>query len=444
MLSAQPSGWRAYFGNLHSHTAVSDGSDRPDRAFRYARQDAKVDFLCLSEHNHDIGPNTTQAGLDELATAALTATTSGFVALVGQEFSTIKNGNHVNVYDVSTQIPRSVLNDYKQLFTEWLPKYQDENQDRIVVAQFNHPDDDRKDYGRTKYTIKRDGTTRTLPNFDGDDNAFRTATDKWVRTIAILSGPADANDKGTTTVDEHADIDPRRVRIWHRYLDLGQHLSPVADQDNHSKTWGNRTTARTGTWVQGTLTKQSLLKAFQENRTYASEDQHLTVWYTINDQPMGARLKDVGDQDLNIKVVLNDPDEPQSRYVVRLLRETIGDGELPVEVDKSATALSNNVAWESTIEHLKDHHEAYIVHVTQTGSNGQVNIAWTAPIWIEPAETPDDHDEEPAFVKSRFSNVYHFATCAVAEEIKARGNLIDHNPQAADGTRLHKHCPSVR
>jgi hypothetical protein len=397
-LWAQPSGWRAYFGNLHSHTAVSDGSDRP-AAFRYARENARIDFLCLSEHNHNLGPNTTQAGLDELAQAASSATNGTFVALVGQEFSTIKNGNHVNVYDVTTQIPLSVLNDYKTLFTQWLPSYQSTHQDRIVVAQFNHPDDERKDYGRTKYTVTRDGTTQTLANFDSDDNAFRAAADQWVRTIAILSGPADANSKNTTTIDGHADIDPKRVRIWHRYLDMGLHLSPVADQDNHSKTWGNRTTARTGTWVKGPLTKTSLLKAFQDNRTYASEDQHLTIWYAINDQPMGSRIKSNRDQDLNITVIVNDPDEAQSTYVVRLLRETIGDGELPVEVDKSETALRNNTPWQTTVEHLKDHHEAYLVQVTQTGQNGQVNVAWTAPIWIEPQASNDEPDEELAFVK---------------------------------------------
>jgi hypothetical protein len=234
------------------------------------------------------------------------------------------------------------------------------------------------------------------------------------------------------------------VRIWHRYLDLGLHLSPVADQDNHSKTWGNRTTARTGTWINGLLTKESLLKAFQQNRTYATEDQHLTVWYTINDQPMGARINDSGDQDLNVKVIVNDPGEPQSKYVVRLLRETIGDGDLPIEIDKSETSLGNNIPWETVVEHLNGNREAYLVQITQTGNDGHVNIAWTAPIWIESASSNDERDEEVSFVKSRFSNLYHFVNCPIAAEIKARGNLVEHTPQTGDGTRLHKHCPSDR
>ena len=134
-LTAQPSGWKAYYGNLHSHTAVSDGVERPAAAYKHAKEVAKVDFLCLSEHNHNIQTNTTQAGLTEVANAAVATATDKFVGLIGQEFSTIKNGNHVNVYDVSTQIPMALLNDYRGLFETWLPQFQKDHPDRIVVAK---------------------------------------------------------------------------------------------------------------------------------------------------------------------------------------------------------------------------------------------------------------------------------------------------------------------
>ena len=41
-----------YFGNLHSHTAYSDGVDEPNAAFIHARDAAGLDFMLLSEHNH--------------------------------------------------------------------------------------------------------------------------------------------------------------------------------------------------------------------------------------------------------------------------------------------------------------------------------------------------------------------------------------------------------
>src|SRR5262245_14254422 len=42
-----------YFGNLHSHTSYSDGSGTPEDAYRHARFEAHLDFLAITEHNHD-------------------------------------------------------------------------------------------------------------------------------------------------------------------------------------------------------------------------------------------------------------------------------------------------------------------------------------------------------------------------------------------------------
>lgn len=85
-------GFKAYFGNLDSHTSVSDGKDTPANAYAFAR-DHGVNFLCLSEHNH----MSSQAGLNGVKTTAAAATTPTFVGLVGQEYSTITGGgNHIN------------------------------------------------------------------------------------------------------------------------------------------------------------------------------------------------------------------------------------------------------------------------------------------------------------------------------------------------------------
>jgi hypothetical protein len=41
-----------FFGNLHSHTSLSDGSGTPAEAYEHARDTAGLDFLALTEHNH--------------------------------------------------------------------------------------------------------------------------------------------------------------------------------------------------------------------------------------------------------------------------------------------------------------------------------------------------------------------------------------------------------
>ena len=120
--TAQAPADRVFFGNLHSHTSYSDGSGTPDDAYRHAKLTADLDFLAITEHNHaaaESGAGDRQDGIliatnpslytgpapASLIPAAARWTTPGkFVALYGQEFSSISQGNHMNVFDVPAVI----------------------------------------------------------------------------------------------------------------------------------------------------------------------------------------------------------------------------------------------------------------------------------------------------------------------------------------------------
>lgn len=106
-----------YFSNLHAHTSHSDGRGTPDDAYTSARA-AGLDFFAVTKHNHDRGDGTGDARDSLLIAtipwlyagmptsnreAALRHTQDGvFVALYGQEFSTISSGNHINVFEIPT------------------------------------------------------------------------------------------------------------------------------------------------------------------------------------------------------------------------------------------------------------------------------------------------------------------------------------------------------
>jgi hypothetical protein len=437
VLSSEPPdadvGWSAFFGNLHSHSGVSDGVERPATAFTFAQTDGKLDFLCLSEHNH----MSDKVEMTETDLAAATATSATFVGLAGQEFSVIDHGNHVNVYDVVEPIPQSMNSNYKLLFGKFLKDYQAANPSRIVVGQFNHAKSIEKDYGIVKM--------KDFPNYEGDWASFIKDVDPWVSLIAVISGPADSSwpkDKPPLK-DEHRDMDEGLVRIWHRYVDRGMHLSPVADQDNHRVTWGTRTKARTGVWLNGPLTKEGVLTALKDGRTFASEDPHLRLWFSVNGQPMGAQLADPGESDLDILVRVTDAEEPTARYVATLFRDVPGDDDLPIAVEES-DQLKNGEAWRVLKEHMSGSHEVYFVRVRQVESGMHVDDAWSAPIWINANGGPSPVDDAVAegFVRSKNSKVYHHRDCAIAKQIEANGNLIAHTPATGDGTRLHKNCPT--
>jgi hypothetical protein len=110
---------KVFFGNLHSHTSYSDGSGTPDETYHHAHEVAHLDFLAITEHNHaqcEEGASADRkdgimiatspqlyTGPDEsaLMPEAQKWTTDGqFVALYGQEFSSISKGNHINVFKV--------------------------------------------------------------------------------------------------------------------------------------------------------------------------------------------------------------------------------------------------------------------------------------------------------------------------------------------------------
>ena len=102
-------GQNVYFGNLHSHTSYSDGSGVPQDAYAHARDVAGLDFLAITEHNHARAPSRIagdHALYNGSSSASLISSAKRFnedgrfVALYGQEFSSIGSGNHANVLEV--------------------------------------------------------------------------------------------------------------------------------------------------------------------------------------------------------------------------------------------------------------------------------------------------------------------------------------------------------
>ena len=109
---------RVFFGNIHSHTSYSDGTGTPEDAYRYARHTGHLDFLAITDHNHKSAENGADDRRDGIMIATNTSlytnntinaaqqwTQDGaFVALYGQEYSSINSGNHTNVNDISQVI----------------------------------------------------------------------------------------------------------------------------------------------------------------------------------------------------------------------------------------------------------------------------------------------------------------------------------------------------
>ena len=457
-LSSQP---RIFFGNLHAHTKYSDGSGTPTDAFAQARDQGRLDFLAVTEHNHDKAEQGIGAGdprKDGILIATQPALYNGmdpaslmsaaraftvpdrFVAIAGQEFSTISAGNHANVFDVGAVI--DVPNgDFKALYDTWLPQHPDSLSEPPLV-QFNHPDY-RADVENQNTKPNEKANDYGLDDYGGDFDELVKHTEKFVSLIEIVSGPAlrDGANLAVSSANRH------EKDFWF-YLNKGFHVAPTANQDNHFFTWGTITRARTAV-LADRLTTADLLRAMKARRVYATEDDNLQIRFRINGELMGGILHTPQPMDLVIEAELSDPDEPDAQYKVELFGDEIGGPMIEDPIDDAILEGNGKVTF---AQHYDSGKKYYFIKVTQTGSDGKDDFAWTAPIWIEPGQptpptpvvTPPATGTQPqaaGFVHSRKSDIYHFANCADVSRIKPENRVFSDLPP--EDKTLHKGCPRL-
>ena len=367
---------RVFFGNLHSHTSYSDGSATPEAGYRHARDVARLDFLAITEHNH-LGRMAQEPELYagpssiSLRSTANRFTVDGqFLALIGQEFSSISSGNHANVLEVGEVIANADVPNgrWDLLLEQWLPSHLD-SQNRPAILLLNHPSISSSpndvEYGRDDFSSA---------------DAWRTALDAHASLINMINGPS-----------HNASSPPGRPSEteFRRYLNLGFHLAPTADQDNHLENWGSAADTRTAVLAQD-LTRASILEALRERRVYATEDRNLRVIVRVGGHLMGTRVTGasvpVSGTALPIDVSLTDDDEPFASYRIEVYSDEIGGEE--AEIVLPPTLANGNS--QTTVAGLTYGGGAQYVFLRITqghdDEDGRERV-WTAPVWFEPSAT---------------------------------------------------------
>ena len=387
---------QVFLGNLHSHTDYSDGQKKPKNAYKHAQDKATIDFLLISEHNHsaagEIAGNTalytgTSGGSSDqglIPTAGRFIEDGEFVALYGQEFSTISSGNHINVFDVPEVIDVG-KGKFKDLVA-WI-----ENADhhdtsgQAALLQFNHPwassSPNSKEYGRDDF---------------GSDQKWIQAMDKHAQLIEVVNGPAFTEDTG---------VDPAHILPSHylTYLNLGFHLAPTANQDNHRQTWGNATDARTGV-IAASLTKSSIMTALRSRHAYASTDKNLKVIARTNSHLMGDVITNLPTEgaELEIELTISDGDESNAEYLIEVLSDD-GPGGSKAEVVASFDAVGNTSTGEVLSlggVHFSGNGQYLLLEITQVNEVDEDNSdqVWTAPVWFESGTTTPATGGQPRLV----------------------------------------------
>ncbi|UCF44137.1 MAG: CehA/McbA family metallohydrolase [Planctomycetota bacterium] len=427
---------RVFFGNLHSHTSYSDGTGTPEDAYRYARHTAHLDFLAITEHNHrraENGAGERRDGVliatnhalytDRLIPAAAQWSEDGsFVALYGQEFSSISRGNHINVYDIGRVI--DVANGEFEALIEWLGVNLSTTGQPALI-QLNHPTqfgDASQEYGADDF---------------GSDANWLGAMDAQAQLIEILNGPSTTRGSGVRPAE-------MAEREYLRYLQIGFHVGPTGNQDNHYFTWGTATNARTGV-IARELTKSGIYDALNARHVYASEDRNLRVIFRVNDHLCGDRIEaPPPGTELTIEFTIMDDDEPEAIYDIEVYSGEIG-GAIAESTETYTVEGNTEANSEYTIEdiHYNGGFQYIFFKVTQPAEHGHSDRVWTAPIWLEPAgvQPPVPPEEDSSrFVASRRSRIYHVSPdCSDAKRIKTANRIT--GPDARINRSRHETCP---
>ncbi|WPU91693.1 hypothetical protein SNE25_20450 [Mucilaginibacter sabulilitoris] len=466
---------KVYYGLLHAHTLLSDGSGTPEEAYAMAKANG-LDFFAITEHNHakaeDSGDErkdgvliatdprlyngqnnvtitrkwtengqqqTETISVRPLVKAAAAATTQTFLAIYGQEFSTISSGNHVNVFGLPEVL--TVRNGNFKGFFDLLRQY--ESNGLNAVVQLNHPD------VHTDLFYKGDDNSvkRNMYNDYGiDAGDLGPDFGNWVKTqsrythlIEVLTGPALSK--------VYRAYKPLEDEYFF-YLKQGLRISPTAGQDNHYKTWGSITDARTGV-LSESLSEKDILNAFRNNRTFATEDKNLKVILQLNDATMGSAINATVESELKFKVSISDSDEPNATYDLQVV-----GGAIKPELSTTATdwkaedgilLTKNNIGGgDVSLTGLFAAAEPSFYYIRVTQNSGQKkDRAWTAPVWVNLNGTAANVTlATPAVVPALFywtssisSKVYHKKGCHSIDLIKLENLQSGDIPPA--GRTLH-------
>ena len=340
--------YNIYFGQLHSHTSYSDGAGSCEEAYQHATNVGNLDFLAVTDHSNSFdnadAASITDGSMSEEWTEghelATKYTTDTFVGIFGFEMTWSNGLGHMNTFNTDgfqsrTQTAYSTYSTALQNYYATLKTVPDS------ISQFNHPGTTFGDFSDFAY-------------YDED-------IDKLVTTIEVGNGEGTIGSSGYFPSYEY----------YQRALDKGWHVAPTNNQDNHKGLWGDANTARSVV-LADSLTQDNIYDAMRNYRVYATEDNDLSIYYTLDGYIMGSILEDgQTGEDITLKVELSDPTDAAIGTV-----QVITNGGL-VLAEKNVTSSQDTVTFD-----LKNDYSFYYIKVVEADGD----IAVTAPVWVGEVE----------------------------------------------------------
>ena len=340
-----------YFGQIHAHTNISDGAGSLEDALSHASKVNNLDFIIITDHsnsidnekNSKITENVDTSENDEWTYAhnlVKKYSTDKFTCAYGYEMTWSNGLGHMNTFNTKGFQSRT-QKDYSTYSTALNNYYVALRTAPDSISQFNHP-----------------GTT--FGDFQ-DFAYYSEENDALITMIEVGNGEGAIGSSGYFPSYEY----------YIRALDKGWHVAPTNNQDNHKGLWGDANTART-VMLADTNSEEAIYDAMRNYRIYATEDNDLSIYYTLDNNVMGSILdKDAVGDTVELKADIKDPTDSAIGKV-----EVIVNGGKVVasqNIDKSEATVSFTVP------------SAYSYYFIKISQNDK-DIAVTAPVWVGKVE----------------------------------------------------------
>lgn len=330
--------YSVYFGEIHSHTDISDGVGTPEDSLIWARDVEGLDFSALADHFEDgQSYNYTLEEKWEITKKVIKKYNkpNEFVTLLGYEIGTL--ARHRNVY----------FSDGKGRMIVEGPEGERVTMDNVFQ--------------------KLEGTDYILiphaPKFHGIDWNTPHNPDRQ-RLIEIYSTWGDSEDMGPLSVKSG--------------LNQGYKFGFTAGTDNHSAQPGKKDLGGiTGVYAKN-LTRKDIFEALMSRRTFATTGSRMLIYFSVNDAIMGCEVT-VSPNDVRYIIGKVIAEEQIS------LLQVIRNGEIVYE-QKQKTCEAK-IEWQDNDKLAKlcpkrsltaDRFVYYYLRVETLNHD----IGWSSPVWV--------------------------------------------------------------
>jgi hypothetical protein len=350
-----------YYGNLHSHTAYSDGNkdastsgvSTPSASYAYAKLSQHFDFLGISEHNHYSGGSVgmkLQYYAQGLAQAAA-ANTGTFLCLYGMEWGVSSTGNgHVVIYGFNQLIGWET--------ESWGANYDIYNGEYDYIGLFRKVTNNTTSFSYLAHPYSTDFSNLSNTPYNASYDS------------AIVGVPFRSGIYNSTTVNYTDYPNGDYFGYYRKMLSLGYHLGIGYDHDNHNTTFGRNNGGRL-VILAPSLTQPNLITAMQKMHFYGSDDWNVQLDFKINTNIMGDSTSGLVRPTINFTHTDGDGEIADS---IKIWAGIEGSGSYPTVIK---TVKSINTLSYTDLTQIAGTNRYYFIEVVQQDGDRIIS----SPIW---------------------------------------------------------------